>query len=220
MNRRFDPPSLLPALGVFFIAVVAGFAQSESPEPHPGFVGRLASPEIVVGLREQLGLSEKQVRQIHLVHEHIGAKAEAANREVKKRTDALNGYLENAEIDAGEAEGFLDRLSKAEAAAKRIHIGIMIEVDGLLTKEQREKLAQLRASGEIQEMIERGNALQKRIQTKVKKFQEQLQVYADLGGPPYRIAELAEKIGAAMKEKDLKEADKLLDKALAESDEK
>lgn len=218
MNRRFDPPSLLPALGVFFIAVVAGFAQSESPEPHPGFVGRLASPEIVVGLREQLGLSEKQVRQIHLVHEHIGAKAEAANREVKKRTDALNGYLENDEIDAGEAEDFLDRLSKAEAAAKRIHIGIMIRVDAVLTAGQRKKLGELRAGGEILKMMERGKDLQKRVQAKVARFQEQLQVYADLGGPPYKIAELAEGIGAAMKKRDLKEAEKLLDKALAETE--
>jgi hypothetical protein len=89
-----------------------------------------------------------------------------------------------------------------------------------LTAGQREKLEALRASGEIRRMMGRGKELQKRVQAKVAKLQEQLQVYADLGGPPYKIAELAEKIGAAMKEKNLKEADKLLDKALAETDEK
>ncbi len=216
MIRCFAAPSFTVALCACFIAAGAAYAQPESLKPHPGFVGRLASPEIVVGLREQLGLSQEQIDRVHQFHENIAVKADSANREVKKRTDALNGYLENAEIDAGEVEGFLDRLSEAEAAAKRIHIGIMIEVDALLTADQRKKLAALRASGEILKMMERGKGLQERVQAKVKKFQEQLQVYADLGGPPYKIAELAERIGAAMKERNLKEADTLLDKALGE----
>ncbi len=219
MKHSLVPLRFLATLLVSF-AAQTGLAQPESPKPHPGFVGRLASPEIVVGLREQLGLSQEQVDRIHRIHENIAGKVEAANREVKKRTDALNGYLENPEIDAGEAEGYLERLTKAEVSAKRLHIGIMIRVDALLTAGQREKLEALRASGEIRRMMGRGKELQKRVQAKVAKLQEQLQVYADLGGPPYKIAELAEKIGAAMKEKNLKEADKLLDKALAETDEK
>ena len=197
---------------------LVSLAQENASRPHPGFTGRLAAPEILIGLREQLELSEAQIKRIRLTHERIKAKADAANREVKKRTVALNGYLENKEIHPDEAAEFLQRLTKAEAAVKRIHIEVLIEVDKVLTGGQREKLADLRAAGEILEMMERGRELQQRVQAKAARFQEQLRVYADLGGPPYKIAELAERIGTAMNERNLKEADKLLDKALAETE--
>lgn len=214
--RKFR--SFLPALALF--ATLNVFAQDKAPSgQHPGFTGRLAQPSIIFGLRKNLELTGKQIDAIRWTHDKQKTESEAAEREVKKRAEALHGYLQNDEIDSTEAARFLDRLTKAENAAKKIHISILIEVDNVLTSEQRSKLKKLRESGEITRMIERGQGLQQRLQPKVARFQKNMQVYEDLGGAPYEIVQLAEKIRNAMENKDYEAAEKLLDKALKASEE-
>ena len=219
VSRRFRSlTGLLSALGALLAVGSAAAQDTPSPKQHPGFTGRLAEPAIIFGLREKLALSGKQIEAIQWAHDQRESKSKAAQREVKKRAAAFHGYLENDEIDPKEAARFLERLSKAENNAKQIHISIMIAVNEVLNSEQRTRLLELRESGEIKRMIERGQELQKRIQPKIARFQEHMQVYADLGGAPYEIAHLAEKISAAMTDKDFVEAEKLLDKALKASD--
>ena len=105
--------------------------------------------------------------------------------------------------------------SKAEAAAKRLHVRALIDVNKVLTPGQNAKLLELRESGEIVGMIERGKELRERLQAKMRKYQENMKVFADLGGPPYNITEISEKMHAAMEDKNYVEVEKLLDKALA-----
>jgi len=71
MMKRLPVSSAFLTSLLTLLAVVTGLGQPESPKAHPGFVGRLASPEIVVGLREQLGLSREQVDRIHRLHENF-----------------------------------------------------------------------------------------------------------------------------------------------------
>ena len=49
----------------------------------------------------------------------------------------------------------------------------------------------------------------------MKKFHENMRVFADLGGPPTNIAEISEKLHLAMEDKNYVEIEKLLDQALA-----
>lgn len=212
---RFHPARQLAAC-LLALSLAAASAQQPKNQPkrHPGFTGRLASPEILIGLREKLELTAKQTDRIEWIFNQIKPDLEAAQREQKKRENAFHGYLENKEIDAAEAAQFLSRLGLAEAELKRLHITALIDADNILTAEQKAKLNQLRESGDIVGMIERGQDLQKRLQAKLKNYQENMRVFADLGGPPNDIIEISEKLHLAMADKDYVEVEKLLDKAL------
>ncbi len=218
MISRTRPPFCWTVWLAALLASLSVVAQEGRGKQHPGFTGRLASPELLIGLREKLELTNQQTDEIKLIYERIRPQAEAAQRETQKKTSALHGYLENEKLDPAEAAKYLERLSKAENGTKRVQISLMIEIDKVLSATQRKKLAELRASGEILKMMERGKDLQQRLQAKAARFQEQLRIYADLGGPPYKVASLAEKIRRAMDEKDFKTAEKLLDEALAEAE--
>lgn len=219
MNVRlipFSPVRLLAACH-FALCLATASAQQQpenQPKRHPGFTGRLASPEILIGLREKLELTAKQTDQIEWVFNKIKPELEKAQREHKKRDGAFQGYLENKDIDAAEAAQFLARLAQSESELKRLHITALIDANNILTADQKTKLNELRKSGEIVGMIERGQELQKRLQAKLKKYQENMRVFADLGGPPNDIIEISEKLQLAMADKNYVEVEKLLDKAL------
>lgn len=220
MNNQFQRalPTLLFGACLLILSLTAASAQQQpenQPKRHSGFTGRLASPEILVGLREKLELTNKQTDRIEWLFNKIKPDLDAAQREHKKRDAAFHGYLENKEIDPDEAAQYLARLNKADADAKLLYITALIDVDNILPAEQRTKLNELRQNGEIVGMIERGKDFQKRLQAKLKKYQENMRVFADLGGPPNDIAEISEKIQTAMADKNYVEVEKLLDKALA-----
>jgi hypothetical protein len=122
-------------------------------------------------------------------------------------------YLAMDSIENQAALELLNPVLEAEATVKRLQLGLLVTLHGVLTPEQRKQLkltqAKLPYPG-----TPTAAALEERLHAKVRKVQAAVEEQASRGEPPFEIMEAMEAFGEFMNKGQHEAAEELLDRVL------
>ncbi len=95
----------------------------------------LVPPEVIMEHQGELGISDEQREQIKQLVSEAQAKFSQLQWDLRARMDALQEQItENAAVDAVLAQ--LDQVLEIESQIKRTHLGLLLGLRRVLTKEQ------------------------------------------------------------------------------------
>ena len=106
-----------------------------------------------------------------------------------------------------------DKVLSQEREVKRAHLAFVLGIRSKLTREQQAKLRDIKskiAAGQIRSPEE----VQRVLQGKMQKVQENVQRWQNDGRDPSAVAEIMQELEPLMKQGKLKDAEALLDRAL------
>src|SRR5262245_32966776 len=119
----------------------AGLALAAEQPTNP-IQSQLFPPELLMQHREELGLTEQQLANIHRHLEQAGADAAAVQKKLEEATRKLGDLLGKEVVDERAALKQLDELLDTEREAKRLHLQVMIRVKNELTAKQQRWLGE------------------------------------------------------------------------------
>lgn len=201
MNSTFPP--LCVALMILF----AGMAMANHPVDDPVHAV-LFPPEVLIQHREEIGLTDKQVKQIRASVEEVGPQAQEHQMRLGTATGQLTELLSADSIDKETALKQLDEILAIEKDLKHLHLRLMIHLRNELTAKQRQ------AAAKIQRTPKPFEGLEQRLQAKLSRIEKEVQSRAEAGQPPFEVGELMQKFPKLMQNGQVNEAEALLDRAI------
>ncbi len=168
---------------------------------------QLFSPELLMQHREELGLTDEQLARIHSHLDKVQADAAEAQKKLDPVTRKLAELLGAESVDEAAAMKQLEDVFNAEREMKRLHMRVMIRIRNELTAKQQGLAAKFNQE-------RKPDDLQKRLQSKVTRIQQEFQRRAEAGQPPVEAMQLLQSFPEQMQAGRAKEAEAILDRVL------
>ena len=173
----------------------------------------LFPPELVMQHQSDIGLTEEQrnglIAEVHKAQERFSD----LQQRLQKEVEALGTLLKREQVEEQAALAQFDKVLSQEREVKRAHLAFVLGIRSKLTREQQAKLRDIKskiAAGQIRSPEE----VQRVLQGKMQKVQENVQRWQNDGRDPSAVAEIMQELEPLMKQGKLKDAEALLDRAL------
>lgn len=106
----------------------------------------LFSPELVMGHRKEIKLTDEQRGVIRTAIKESMTKFAEIQMDVSEQTDVLESLLEADRVDEAKVSAQLDKVLKLENEIKRLRLMAALKVKNALTPEQQKKLKEFKAA--------------------------------------------------------------------------
>ena len=186
------------------------WAQSFPADP---LAENLFPPELVIQHQSDIGLSEKQRNALIAEVQKAQERFSDLQQRLQKEVEALGTLLKREQVEEQAALAQFDKVLSQEREVKRAHLAFVLGIRSKLTREQQAKLRDIKskiAAGQIRSPEE----VQRMLQGKMQKVQENVQRWQNDGRDPSAVAEIMQELEPLMKQGKLKDAEALLDRAL------
>lgn len=199
---------LLRILSLGWIAATWHGAAAEAVHPPDPMVENLFPPELILQRQYEIGLTAEKRESIMARVQQTQERLQGLQPQLEKELETLQSLLKKQPVDMKEALAQLEKVASREQPIRRAHIELMIALKNTLTVEQQAKLQELKRKG----VSEPPFAV---LGQKVDQIKAGVDGWQNAGRDPSAIAEMMQGFEPLMKEGKLKEAEALLDRALA-----
>ncbi|WP_243438822.1 Spy/CpxP family protein refolding chaperone [Fundidesulfovibrio soli] len=134
------------ALAVVAALAVSAYAAQDAPQmpPHPGGGFMHDGGRGIIKMSEELGLSAEQKRSVAQILKESREQGKALRESMRKAMDGMHAVMDSAPGDETAVRKAAQVVSKA-GEELAVHAGkVKARIDGVLTQEQKVKLAQLK----------------------------------------------------------------------------
>jgi Spy/CpxP family protein refolding chaperone len=200
--------SKLRWLCLVLVMLGADMVLADSPTNDPVHA-LLFPPEVLIQHRQEIGLTDAQVKRIQALAKEAGPQAQERQTRVNAAMGRLVQLLSAEKVDEAAALKRLEEVLSAEKDVKRLHLRLMIQIRNELSPQQR-KVAATMTRG-----AQRTEGLEQRLQAKLARIEKEVQRRANAGQPPFDVVGLMQKFPELMEGGQVKEAESLLDRVMA-----
>ena len=201
------------------LLVVGTTVRAQQPPPQPHEPARdpigenLIPPEMLMQNQEEIGLSEGQRQSLQAELEKVHARFGELQEQLRKENEALAALLKKDQADEAKALAQLEKVMEVERQMKRAHLGLAVAIKNQLTPEQQEKAQKLKPKW--QERMAHAKPPPASLQAKMQKFQAGVKKWEEESRDLSPVGELMQEFEPLMKEEKFKEAEAVMDRALA-----
>jgi len=149
-----DPDSArlhLMKIALSFIALLASvcplFAEGNTHAPGDPFEGAFFPPEFVLLARDQIGMTQEQLKDFRERVEKAQPRSDELRSELERESAALSVMAKQPHVDEAALLAQLDKVLDVERALKHLHVGLLAAIKNILTPEQQTKLRDLAKDG-------------------------------------------------------------------------
>jgi len=199
------------ALGIL-LSFTCPVLRAQSPPADP-LAENLFPPELVLQHQSDIGLTEEQRNALIAEVQKAQERFSDLQQRLQKEVEALGTLLKREQVEEQAALAQFDKVLSQEREVKRAHLAFVLGIRSKLTREQQAKLREIKskiAAGQIRSPEE----VQRVLQGKMQKVQENVQRWQNDGRDPSAVAEIMQELEPLMKQGKLKDAEALLDRAL------
>ena len=199
------------ALGIL-LSFTCPVLRAQSPPADP-LAENLFPPELVLQHQSDIGLTEEQRNALIAEVQKAQERFSDLQQRLQKEVEALGTLLKREQVEEQAALAQFDKVLSQEREVKRAHLAFVLGIRSKLTREQQAKLREIKskiAAGQIRSPEE----VQRVLQGKMQKVQENVQRWQNEGRDPSAVAEIMQELEPLMKQGKLKDAEALLDRAL------
>lgn len=180
-------------------------------DPDAWLKNGLLTPEMVAAIKPELGLSEDQETRMNGIAAQAREKAAPLESEVRQQQRQFLQTLRQPNIGPDAAAAALDRLMEAEAQVKHLQLRTLLSLRDVLNAEQQKKA--IRLAPERRASL---GGVEERMQAKAFRLRSELET---MGIPATeRMTERGREIENLVRQGMLPEAEKALDRLVAESE--
>lgn len=128
--------------------------------PNDPVGSKLFAPEFIGANAETISLSESQQEKMRAIVERSKPHFVELGTKLKEAAEALGKAIEQSGADRAAIMPLFEKVQDCEREMKRAQLGMLIELRGILSEEQRTWLTQLKAqqAGQLRERGERAKA--------------------------------------------------------------
>ena len=173
----------------------------------------LFPPELVMQHQSDIGLTEEQRNALIAEVQKAQERFSDLQQRLQKEVEAFGALLKREQVEERAALAQFDKVMNQEREVKRAHLAFVLGIRSKLTREQQAKLRDIKskiAAGQIRSPEE----VQRMLQGKMQKVQENVQRWQNEGRDPSAVAEIMQELEPLMKQGKHKDAEALLDRAL------
>ena len=202
-------------LGFSLVAGATLLAQqpSDSTLPQPSRKNALDEylipPDIIMQHAVRLKLSQLQRSAIQGAAQQLQEQLPRQQQQLQKEVEAMGNLLERKVRDEASVLGQLDRLLDEERQIKRLQLGTLLRVRNQLTGEQLAEMDKIRG-----EMMAKRRQLEQRLNEKLRRVQQLVQLRAQAGQPPNEVVQQMQEFPKLMQQGKVEEAEQVLDRSL------
>ncbi len=199
------------ALGIL-LSFTCPVLRAQSPPADP-LAENLFPPELVLQHQSDIGLTEEQRNALIAEVQKAQERFSDLQQRLQKEVEALGTLLKREQVEEQAALAQFDKVLSQEREVKRAHLAFVLGIRSKLSREQQAKLRDIKskiAAGQIRSPEE----VQRVLQGKMQKVQENVQRWQNDGRDPSAVAEIMQELEPLMKQGKLKDAEALLDRAL------
>jgi len=199
------------ALGIL-LSFTCPVLRAQSPPADP-LAENLFPPELVLQHQSDIGLTEEQRNALIAEGQKAQERFSDLQQRLQKEVEALGTLLKREQVEEQAALAQFDKVLSQEREVKRAHLAFVLGIRSKLTREQQAKLRDIKskiAAGQIRSPEE----VQRVLQGKMQKVQENVQRWQNDGRDPSAVAEIMQELEPLMKQGKHKDAEALLDRAL------
>ena len=199
------------ALGIL-LSFTCPVLRAQSPPADP-LAENLFPPELVLQHQSDIGLTEEQRNALIAEVQKAQERFSDLQQRLQKEVEALGTLLKREQVEEQAALAQFDKVLSQEREVKRAHLAFVLGIRSKLSREQQAKLRDIKskiAAGQIRSPEE----VQRVLQGKMQKVQENVQRWQNDGRDPSAVAEIMQELEPLMKQGKLKDAEALLHRAL------
>src|SRR5437867_5907236 len=199
------------ALGIL-LSFTCSIIRAQSPPGDP-IAENLFPPELIMQHQSDIGLTEEQRNALIAEVQKAQERFSDLQQRLQKEVEALGTLLKREQVEEQAALAQFDKVLSQEREVKRAHLAFVLGIRSKLTREQQAKLRDIKskiAAGQIRSPEE----VQRVLQGKMQKVQENVQRWQNEGRDPREVGEIMQEFEPLMKEGKHKEAEAVLDRAL------
>jgi len=185
---------------------------AQSPPADP-VAENLFAPELVLQHQSDIGLTEEQRNALIAEVQKAQDRFSDLQQRLQKEVEAMGALLKKDQLEEQTALAQFEKVLNQEREIKRAHLALVLGIKSKLTREQQEKLREIRsktAAGQIRSP----EGVQRVLHGKMQKVQETVQRWQNDGRDPSAVAEIMQELEPLMKQGRLKDAEGVLDRAL------
>jgi len=190
-----DPDSArlhLMKIALSFIALLASvcplFAEGNTHASGDPFEGAFFPPEFVLLARDQIGMTQEQLKAFRDHVEKAQPRSDELRSELERESAALSVMAKQPHVDEAAVLAQLDKVLDVERALKHLHVGLLAAIKNILTPEQQTKLRDIAKDGGAR----LAEDAQRRLSEKVERVKAGAQKWAESGRDPSEIARAME----------------------------
>lgn len=202
----------LSAVALTFTIVIttaAIISSADSPLPQDPIRAQLVPAEHLLQFREQIGLSDEQVKLIHDLANRTTWEIQTLNREVEQKVQALAKQLAATDVDESTTLQQLNALLTRENDIRRAQLRLMIKLKNLLSDDQQRVAKQLRNGNDSPQAIEQ------RLRSKLARVEKELRRRGQAGQPSQQAFQRLQKFHQLMQSGRAQRAESILDQLLS-----
>jgi Spy/CpxP family protein refolding chaperone len=193
---------------VAMVAISAFLLCSVSADEEEHFSQILISPQFIMEHAEGIGFTAEQKAAVRAAAEEAHSQSKEKMVAVNESRASLKQTLESESIDETAALTKLETILNAESAVKRVQLKLLVQVNNLLSPQQRSALrsAQQKTAWSV--------STRERLEKKLEKVRVAVMAQSETGSPPFAVSELMTQFPKLMQTGKHKEAEAILDEAL------
>ena len=185
----------------------------------PEFVDHLFPPELIVRNRDEIDLSDEQLKKIGEITSEFGTQVDGFRNDIDDNNRKLIMLLQATPIDETAALKQLESFLLAEQKLKQLHFTAMIRVRNVLTATQQAVLAtKLKAMSHRKQdrtaAVGMTNETEMRLRNKVERIRREVESRVANGLPPMEAGKLMEEFSQTINRGDVEAAEVILDRVL------
>ena len=202
----------LSAVALTFTIVIttaAIISSADSPSPQDPIRAQLVPAEHLLQFREEIGLSDEQVKLIRGLADRTTREIQTLNREVEQKVQALAKQLAATDVDESATLQQLNALLTLENDIRRAQLRLMIKLKNLLTDNQQRVAKQLRNGND------RPQSIEQRLRSKLARVEKELRRRRQAGQPSQQAFQRLQKFHQSMQSGRPQRAESILDQLLS-----
>jgi Spy/CpxP family protein refolding chaperone len=188
-----DPARIhLMKIAISFIALLASvfplLAEGKTHTAGDPFEGAFFPPELVLLARDQIGMTQEQLKAFQDRVERAQPRSDELRSELERESATLSSMVKQEHVDEAAIIAQLDKVLDVERALKHLHVGLLAAIKNILTSEQQTRLREIAKDGGAR----LGEEARRRLSEKVERVKAGAQKWAESGRDPSEIARAME----------------------------
>ena len=199
---------LLRSVILGLIAAAWPGTAADAVRPPDPLAENLFPPELILQRQYEIGLSAEKRESIMARVQQAQERLQGLQQQLQKELETLDSLLKKQPVDAKAAVAQLEKVAGREQPIRRTQLELLITLKNTLTVEQQAKLQELKRQRPSEPPFAA-------LAQKIEQIKAGVEGWQNAGRDPSAIAELMQGFEPLMKEGKLREAQALLDRALA-----
>jgi Spy/CpxP family protein refolding chaperone len=197
---------------IALLTTVCTLSAADRPAAHADpLAGAFFAPEMVLQARDRIGLTQEQQEALRARMEKIQPRSDELRASLESEIAALAALAKQERVDEAALSAQLDKVLDVEREVKHLHVGLVVAIKNLLTREQQAQLREIAKDG-FKQFTEDAR---KRLTEKVERVKVGVQKWATSGRDPSAIGKtMAEKFKPLIDAGKVIEAEAELDRLL------